>query len=81
MRTAGVSNNLTGSGVATLDEVQEHRYALTPGRYVGAEDTVEDDEPLEEKMPRLVAQLEAMFSESARLEQTIRERLQEVFVG
>jgi type I restriction enzyme M protein len=38
---------------AALDEIQEHGYVLTPGRYVGAEDSEEDTEPFEEKMQRL----------------------------
>jgi type I restriction enzyme M protein len=61
--------------VATLDEVREHKYALTPGRYVGSPDGDEDEEEFEEKMPRLVAQLAAQFGESRRLEATIRENL------
>jgi type I restriction enzyme M protein len=61
--------------VASLDEVREHRYALTPGRYVGAEDAEEDDEPFEEKMPRLIAQLEEQFAEAAALQATIRGNL------
>lgn len=32
-------------------------YMLTPGRYVGAAEVEDDDEPFEEKMKRLVAQL------------------------
>lgn len=32
-------------------------------------------EPFEEKMPRLVAELEAQFAESAKLEATIRQNL------
>jgi type I restriction enzyme M protein len=64
--------------VATLDEVREHRYALTPGRYVGAEDAEEEEEPFEEKMPRLVSLLSQQFAESARLADIIRARLETV---
>lgn len=60
---------------ATLDEVREHGYALTPGRYVGAEAGGEDDEPFEDRFPRLVADLEGQFNEAARLTALIRERL------
>src|SRR5690606_16120951 len=35
---------------ATLEEVRQHEYILTPGRYVGIEDVQDDDEPFEEKM-------------------------------
>jgi type I restriction enzyme M protein len=58
--------------VATLDEVRGHNYALTPGRYVGAEDGPDDDEPFEEKFPRLVKQLEEQFARSSQLETAIR---------
>jgi type I restriction enzyme M protein len=60
---------------ATLAEIQSHGYVLTPGRYVGAEDAEDDDEPFEEKMQRLTAKLEEQFAESAKLEVAIRENL------
>jgi type I restriction enzyme M protein len=48
---------------------------------VGAEAVEEDGEPFEEKMPRLVAELEAQFAESARLEQAIRANLRGLGYG
>lgn len=60
---------------ATLDEVRANNYVLTPGRYVGAEDVEDDGVPFEEKMNSLTEQLAGQFAESARLEQTIREKL------
>jgi type I restriction enzyme M protein len=60
---------------AILDDIRGHEYVLTPGRYVGAAD-IEDDEPFEEKMGRLVEQLEGQFAEGARLETAIREDLE-----
>ncbi len=60
---------------ATTDEVAAHGYILTPGRYVGAEEVEDDDEPFEDKMKRLTAKLEEQFAEGARLEQIIRENL------
>jgi len=60
---------------APLEEIQSHGYVLTPGRYVGAEETEDDDEPFEEKMQRLTAKLEEQFAESAKLEVAIRENL------
>jgi type I restriction enzyme M protein len=59
----------------TLKEIQEQGYVLTPGRYVGAADVEEDEEPFEEKMARLTNELEAQFAESARLETAIRANL------
>jgi type I restriction enzyme M protein len=60
---------------ATLDEIRAHGHVLTPGRYVGAENLEEDDEPFVEKMARLTATLDARFAESARLEVAIRANL------
>jgi len=60
---------------STTAEIAIHGYVLTPGRYVGAEEIEEDSEPFEEKMARLVAELNGQFGESARLEQAIRENL------
>jgi type I restriction enzyme M protein len=57
---------------ATLEEIRGHGYVLTPGRYVGAEETQEDDEPFVEKMERLTQVLQGQFAESARLEAEIK---------
>lgn len=60
---------------ATLAEIESHGFVLTPGRYVGAEELEEDDEPFDEKMQRLVATLNEQFDESAKLESQIRENM------
>jgi len=60
---------------ATIQEIAAHGFVLTPGRYVGAEDVENDGEPFEEKMARLVAELNGQFAESAKLEQAIRSNL------
>ncbi len=60
---------------ATLKEIADQGYVLTPGRYVGAEEMEDDGEPFEEKMERLTKELEAQFAEGARLETEIRENL------
>ena len=60
---------------ATTAEIAAHGYVLTPGRYVGAEEVEDDGEPFAEKMPRLVAELQAQFKESASLEAQIRSNL------
>jgi type I restriction enzyme M protein len=66
-------SDVTGfSKSTTLDGIRSHGYVLTPGRYVGAEESEDDDEPFDEKMKRLTAKLEEHFEESARLEQLIR---------
>jgi type I restriction enzyme M protein len=60
---------------ATTAEIAAHGFVLTPGRYIGAEDVVDEGEPFEEKMPRLTAELEVQFADSAALEQVIRRKL------
>ena len=61
--------------VAALDKIREYNYALTPGRYVGASDDGGEDEPFEERFPKLLKQLEAELAESGKLEKAIRESL------
>jgi len=60
---------------ATTAEIAAHGHVLTPGRYVGAEEVEDDGEPFEERMPRLVAELQAQFAESAKLEKLIKKNL------
>jgi type I restriction enzyme M protein len=75
-RDAGEYSDVPGfCKSATTEEIARQGFVLTPGRYVGAEDAPEDDEPFEEKMARLVARLDGQFEESARLEQQIRRNL------
>ncbi len=52
---------------ATTKEIEDQGYVLTPGRYVGAAAAEEDDEPFEEKMARLVSELQQQLEESDRL--------------
>jgi type I restriction enzyme M protein len=66
---------------ATLKEITEHGFVLTPGRYVGAEDVEDDGEPFADKMGRLVAKLEEQFAEGAKLEKAIRANLRGVGHG
>lgn len=61
--------------VATLDEIKEHDYVLTPGRYVGSEAIEEDDEAFAKKMQRLTAELDEQFAKSHELEAKIKANL------
>jgi len=62
---------------AATEEIESHGYVLTPGRYVGAEEIEDDGEPFEDRMKRLSTLLEEQFTESAKLEKTIRNNLKE----
>lgn len=59
----------------SLEEVREHEYILTPGRYVGLKEVTEDDEPFEDKIERLTGELAEQFAKSKSLEDEIRQRL------
>lgn len=60
---------------ATLADIKAADYALTPGRYVGAPETEDDGEPIDEKIDRLTKELVAAFDESARFEQVVRSQI------
>ncbi|MGH2683918.1 MAG: type I restriction-modification system subunit M [Actinomycetota bacterium] len=60
---------------ATIEEIQENGHVLTPGRYVGAPEAEDDDEPFELRVKRLSAELEEQFAESGKLEREIRRGL------
>ncbi len=66
---------------ATLEEIRKHGHVLTPGRYVGAEATVDDGEPIEEKMMRLTTTLREQQGEAAKLDVTIAANLKELGYG
>lgn len=66
---------------ATLEDVLKHGHMLTPGRYVGAEPTEEEDEPFEEKMKRLTKALRQQGEETERLDAAIAANLKELGYG
>jgi type I restriction-modification system DNA methylase subunit len=66
---------------ATTSEIAQHGYVLTPGRYVGAEEIEDDGEPFDQKMKRLVAELNAQFAESPKLEKAIKLNLKGLGYG
>jgi type I restriction enzyme M protein len=66
---------------ATTDEIREHGYVLTPGRYVGAAEIEDDGVPFEEKMAVLSTALYGQFAEADRLEAVIRKNLEVLGYG
>lgn len=73
---AGNLENVKGfCAVATLDEIKNQDYILTPGRYVGIEEQEDDGESFDEKMLRLTDELSTLFEKSHSLESKIRENL------
>ena len=67
--------------VATLDELEQHDFVLTPGRYVGAAAAEADDEPIEDKLARLRKRLVDELETADRLEAIIRQRLDGLIRG
>lgn len=64
--------------VVDTREIEKQDFILTPGRYVGIEETEEDDEPFEEKMARLTSELSDMFKKNHELEAEIRKNLEAI---
>ncbi len=66
---------------ATIDEISDNDYILTPGRYVGIEEVEDDGIPFEEKMTRLTTELYGLFEESHKLEDEICRKLDAIGYG
>ena len=64
-----------------LDELRKHEHVLTPGRYVGADLQEDDGEPFEEKMARLVSQVQQQQAEATQLDKTIAAKLRKLGYG
>jgi type I restriction enzyme M protein len=64
-----------------LEEIRAHGHVMTPGRYVGTEETAGDAEPFSKRMKRLTATLGEKFARSASLEKSIAARLKELGYG
>ncbi|MGX3067629.1 class I SAM-dependent DNA methyltransferase [Ursidibacter arcticus] len=60
---------------ATLDEIVQNDFVLTPGRYVGTAEQEDDGIPFAEKMQELTALLKEQFKQSAELETKIKANL------
>lgn len=78
-KDSGTAEDIPGfAKVASLDDIKEHDYVLTPGRYVGSEEVEEDDEAFAEKMQRLTTELNEQFAKSHELETKIKENLRNI---
>lgn len=62
--------------VADLEAIKKQNYILTPGRYVGIEESEDDNEPFDEKIARLSKDLKGMFEESETLKLEILRSLE-----
>jgi type I restriction enzyme M protein len=67
--------------IATTEMIRENMYVLTPGRYVGNLDEMGEEEPFEEKYPKLVLDLKQQFKESEDLHRRILNALESISNG
>lgn len=66
---------------ATLDEIRENNYILTPGRYVGTPPEEDDGIPFEEKVKKLTSELSEQMKESQKLDEEIKDILGKLGYG
>jgi type I restriction enzyme M protein len=63
---------------ATLEEIEDSGFTISPGRYVGAPESEEDEIAFEEKMATLVDRLAEEMAENYRLAGEVRAGLSSV---
>lgn len=63
---------------AKLDEIRKHNYVLTPGRYVGIPDEIDDGIPFETKMNGYLSELKDQFAKEQELNAEIKKQLAKV---
>ena len=61
---------------ATLEEIKKHSHVLTPGRFVGAAATEDEDVPFEERFAELKETLAEQFAQSEELTSVIQKNLE-----
>jgi len=61
-----------------LVDIEKHNFVLTPGRYVGIPDEVEDDVSFEDRMSALTMALGEQMSEGQLLDEEIKKQLAKV---
>ena len=64
--------------VSEKEEIEDNRYIVTPGRYVGIKEEDGDEEPFEKKIERLAADLRENFQKSNEIQEEIEDNLEEI---
>lgn len=81
-KTVGAPDAVSGfCRVASIEELRSHKFAMSPGRYVGSSNGDDENIDFEERMPILVDQLRKQFSQSSELEKSINANLEELGYG
>lgn len=63
---------------AKLSDIEKHGYVLTPGRYVGITDAIDDGIPFEDKMRDLTAKLSEQMKKEKELDEEIKQQLAKI---
>jgi type I restriction enzyme M protein len=63
---------------AKSEEIQKHKFVLTPGRYVGIADQEDDGIPFEEKIESLTSKLAEQMKEEKLLDEEIKQQLSKI---
>jgi type I restriction enzyme M protein len=66
---------------ASIDDIKAHDFVLTPGRYVGAAEEVDDGVPFETKMRELSRALYSQMNQAEALDKVIRSNLEALGYG
>jgi type I restriction enzyme M protein len=78
-RERGIYRDIKGfCKSATLADIEKHNFVLTPGRYVGIPDEVEDDISFEDRMSDLTMALGEQMREGQLLDEEIKKQLAKV---
>lgn len=67
--------------VATINDIKANDFVLTPGRYVGAADVIDDGIPFETKMTELTQTLYRQLNEAEALDKAIRANMEALGYG
>lgn len=61
--------------VAEAAKIEEYRFSLTPGRYVGSSDVLDEEAPIEERLPTLIQAIEELDLQAERLSRQLSDAL------
>ncbi len=60
---------------ASFTDIEKHGFVLTPGRYVGITDAIDDGIPFEDKMNELIKKLSEQMAREKELDEEIKRQL------
>ncbi|MCB9188762.1 MAG: SAM-dependent DNA methyltransferase [Flavobacteriales bacterium] len=63
---------------ASIEDIQKHKFVLTPGRYVGIPDEEDDGIPFEDKIEKLTTELKSQMETAQELDQEIKTQLAKI---